>query len=74
VVNLDRCRCLARPMESGHLEGDNTAVVQISNGRHTFGHIRLFDANSSTMILGDLAANEGGPLRAPAQFTEDPAQ
>ena len=25
------------------------------------------------MILGDLATNEGRLLRAPAQFTEDPA-
>ena len=41
---------------------------------HTPGHICLFDAASSTMLLGDLAGNRGGLERAPASFTADPVQ
>ena len=42
---------------------------------HTPGHLCLFDSASSTMLLGDIAGNSGGKLqRAPAQFTENPAQ
>jgi glyoxylase-like metal-dependent hydrolase (beta-lactamase superfamily II) len=55
--------------------GDTVLGLQvIETPGHTAGHISLFDASSSTMILGDLAANEGRLVRAPAQFTEDPAQ
>jgi glyoxylase-like metal-dependent hydrolase (beta-lactamase superfamily II) len=50
--------------------GDTVLGLQvIETPGHTAGNIGLFDASSSTMILGDLAANEGR-LRAPAQFTE----
>lgn len=41
---------------------------------HTPGHLCLFDAPSSTMLLGDSVGNPGQIERAPRQFTEDPDQ
>jgi glyoxylase-like metal-dependent hydrolase (beta-lactamase superfamily II) len=41
---------------------------------HTPGHLCLFDQASSTMLLADIAGNSGSLQRAPAQFTENPAQ
>ncbi len=38
---------------------------------HTLGHLCLFDEASSTMLLGDAAANHGGVVRSPAAFTAD---
>ena len=43
----------------------------ISTPGHTPGHLCLFDAVTSTMLLGDVAANSGHLQRAPARFTED---
>ena len=56
-------------------DGDRLLGLEvIDTPGHTPGHISLFDSTSSTMILGDLAANIGQLQRAPAQFTEDPAE
>jgi glyoxylase-like metal-dependent hydrolase (beta-lactamase superfamily II) len=41
---------------------------------HTPGHLCLFDPITATMLLSDVAANSGSLQRAPARFTEDPAQ
>ena len=56
-------------------QGDTLLGLEvIDTPGHTPGHISLFDPISSTVVLGDLAANIGQLQRAPAQFTEDPAE
>jgi glyoxylase-like metal-dependent hydrolase (beta-lactamase superfamily II) len=41
---------------------------------HTPGHLCLFDRESSTMLLGDVAGNVDSLQRTPARFTESAGQ
>ena len=53
--------------------GDEVLGLEvIETPGHTPGHLCLFDAGTSTMLLGDLVGNVGGLQRPPAMFTEDP--
>ncbi len=55
------------------VSGDEVLGLEvIETPGHTPGHLCLYDAGSSTMLLGDLAGNYGAPQRPPAGFTEDP--
>lgn len=54
------------------VSGDSVLGLEvIETPGHTPGHLCLFDAGTSTILLGDLVGNDGTVRRPPAQFTED---
>jgi hypothetical protein len=75
VGDLDRCRCVALPMESRDLEGDNTGGrPQISNGRPRCHLIRHSwrPITQSRFLMGLLPS--GRALAAPSKIAESRSQ